>query len=661
MFCWPLRNLTIISNVFWQHKSQRQLARTHGSLLFIDATYQTNQQEWPLTLAMTVDGEGHQRLLAQMLSARETSRDMEFFMHHFLQSCPGIEPGVIMSDRAAALKSTLQTNFPSWSHLFCIFHIKSNIRRECNSLALQPAETEQVLKLVDNAVYADTKAGYEGYVMELRTFVGLLDTPRIQAAEGHNKLDAYLMNHIWAADEHFVGFHTSHLFVAGHWSTQRVESLHHQVKRATDRRLKTTSLPRVLEIIDAYLDSEDRSLQYTKTSPEIRKSRTSMPASLREPLAHLIHFCDAWLTSFAADAIVHQGHKSYACSVYPYDSEAVIGIPTAALPPRFQPEVIDHCYAQQSTDEHERAHWFRVVSGSNANAFTVYFHPQTGSFMCSCNLPTRSGIPCEHYFATARHFPHYVFFTVEHVHSRYWTEPIQPDFVIRVTADRSARYGDRPAGLVANFKPPSLADDQLPVPCSRPSFSAFEKRKDKPGVQLHRRPYSKSLPYRSFQAADKVASAARPAPTAACGDDFMTSASMAPEPAGNVQYPRDQRPQHDEASEPAPHQAASDSDDEDAANDDRPPREELQKAYVSEQFRFLRQTRSQRQPKHNHDPDFEYNTGKRRKVSAMMIPCCDAIKGGKYCCNHTQHFVPHICFPADEHVPFLRSLHQCFR
>lgn len=149
--------LLICRRIYWQHREQIEACKKgRFKIIQIDATYMINEKRWPLTLIMCIDVDGRHRLLAQMLSCSEKHADINWMLSHFKDSfdCQHVE--AVLTDRAQNYTEPVKQRFPNAKHIYCIYHILSNIRRQCRELGLSE-RSEEVEKLFVSCVYASSE------------------------------------------------------------------------------------------------------------------------------------------------------------------------------------------------------------------------------------------------------------------------------------------------------------------------------------------------------------------------------------------------------------------------------------------------------------------------------------------------------------------------
>lgn len=140
--------------------SQISACRRGGfKVLQIDATYVINDVRWPLTLIMCIDNEGKHQLLAQMLSCHERYVDVNWMLAHFKSNFRG-DVEVVITDRGQSYAEPIKERFPTAKHLYCVHHLKANIRKRCKELGLS-SKSEEVEKSFIASVYAGSQHDFD--------------------------------------------------------------------------------------------------------------------------------------------------------------------------------------------------------------------------------------------------------------------------------------------------------------------------------------------------------------------------------------------------------------------------------------------------------------------------------------------------------------------
>ena len=119
-----------------------------------------NDVRWPLTNIMCISPEGKHQLLAQMLSSHEKFTDVNWMIAHFKSVCDGNQVQTVITDRAQIYGEVIKARFPNAKHIYCIHHIKANIRRKCKELGLSE-RSDEIEKLFISSVYASSKHEFD--------------------------------------------------------------------------------------------------------------------------------------------------------------------------------------------------------------------------------------------------------------------------------------------------------------------------------------------------------------------------------------------------------------------------------------------------------------------------------------------------------------------
>ena len=331
--------------------------------------FKTNNWGLKLGFFSTVAGTGPTDFLAVSLLASETEESFTWVFHCFLDVF-GTAPHVMFLDGDACMARALAAVMPATVLLRCIWHLANNLHthvhgcftgdeagwRSFNSLWWRIAQETDI----------NTRDTFDSEFDELLTKLDACrDTPAVRAAK------AWLLG-LKDIREKWAARWTWEHFTAGCSSNQRAEALNSSVKRYTTASMLLTNLVPKLEHHKVDISSRGETAQYILE----RRAERCAPSPIVDALAGKV-------TPFALTVLRAQlSEAGYYTSVADESSSGVFRVRRASAgaggsaAPDVDPEVdalADFDFGRASTRE-------RVTSLT----------------ACSCQFPTRWGLPCRH-------------------------------------------------------------------------------------------------------------------------------------------------------------------------------------------------------------------------------------------------------------------------
>ena len=99
--------------LFLQNKARMEIARRHGSAIFLDATYQTNVYGFPLFFIVIVDPSGHGRIVAAFITQFEVVYSIEHGLLEFKKANTEVDPCTFMIDFYELEEDAITRVFPT--------------------------------------------------------------------------------------------------------------------------------------------------------------------------------------------------------------------------------------------------------------------------------------------------------------------------------------------------------------------------------------------------------------------------------------------------------------------------------------------------------------------------------------------------------------------
>ena len=102
-----------------QSPQMRRNYQMYHDVVFMDATYKTNNQQMALTVISGINHEGKNIVLGFALVKKETMETYKWIISNLLRFNDGVEPGAILTDFDASMCGAIEQTFKSSTHLLC--------------------------------------------------------------------------------------------------------------------------------------------------------------------------------------------------------------------------------------------------------------------------------------------------------------------------------------------------------------------------------------------------------------------------------------------------------------------------------------------------------------------------------------------------------------
>ncbi|KAK0219568.1 hypothetical protein EDD85DRAFT_780463 [Armillaria nabsnona] len=121
-----------VTALWWQSPSQYGLTLRYSDVVLYDNMYNQNDTDYPLGIAIGIDGFGSLRNLWYVLHAREDKETFMWILRNHLESATQ-PPKIFASDRDGALISAVAAVLPLSFHIYCLHHLDGNITTKLRS------------------------------------------------------------------------------------------------------------------------------------------------------------------------------------------------------------------------------------------------------------------------------------------------------------------------------------------------------------------------------------------------------------------------------------------------------------------------------------------------------------------------------------------------
>ncbi|CAG8720578.1 2240_t:CDS:2 [Gigaspora margarita] len=142
-----------------------------GDVILNDNTAATNHYEMALSLFLEVDNHLSSRLVAQALTDDETKEAHTWILQQIKKATFEATPHVIFTDADPALIAAIQDEFPTTHALNCMFHIKCLLEKYNN---------ENVISYLQRVLYTNKESWAKAFVLKL-FIAGMFSTSRVES------------------------------------------------------------------------------------------------------------------------------------------------------------------------------------------------------------------------------------------------------------------------------------------------------------------------------------------------------------------------------------------------------------------------------------------------------------------------------------------------
>ncbi|KAE8245375.1 hypothetical protein A4X06_0g5717 [Tilletia controversa] len=225
---WPHRTLLgavsekvqRLEGLFFAHPQGLKLLQRFGSVITVDATYNTNSHRMPLLHFVGLTSSNRSFTAALAYLPDETTLTYMWAFNALKELAPQFAPEVIVTDHDAALSAALLNTMPNAAQILCQWHVRQNVEKFARPRLPNQAEYEQFLSDFDELRDART----------LDRLQDQSDALRHEWQDAHPALVDYIdeklsAEHLWVAA--YIDRHP-HM---GNRVTSRTEGAHATLKR----------------------------------------------------------------------------------------------------------------------------------------------------------------------------------------------------------------------------------------------------------------------------------------------------------------------------------------------------------------------------------------------------------------------------------------------
>jgi hypothetical protein len=146
-----------VTGFFFCHRESVALARRYRTTFLMDCTYKTNRFGMPLLNIVGVTATNGTFNAGLAFLSNETQEMYTWAMQSFKRYA---SPDVVVTDKEAALISTLESEFPSAHNLLCVWHVQKNVLAHA-SKRLKNDDVEEFMKGWTDIIHSETQKAYE--------------------------------------------------------------------------------------------------------------------------------------------------------------------------------------------------------------------------------------------------------------------------------------------------------------------------------------------------------------------------------------------------------------------------------------------------------------------------------------------------------------------
>ena len=358
---------------------QKKLLQRYGDLIFIDSTFCVNARGHKAINLVVVDSHLKSLLGATCFVQNECSCAYERFLRFIQKSVPQPKrlPFCFIADCAPQIHSSIVNVFPYARHIYCAFHLLKDKSLLGSANALEEESRGEFRSLARRALISHSLSVVDSSVEKLHsiylTSSSGLDDPfkkKVESIISHSLNGSRPLQDVYTADS---------------VASSRVESMNHL--------LKDSGLNPRASLIDCF-----EALAKFVLTQRIKEIQNS-----------IMDENGKFLDNEEFKGIVTK--------------EVLLGLSKEVLKLMHKEFVLSN--GKYNVTQGEGS--YTVVYKSNSNAYTphtVCYTEENGTFHCSC--VTRSGYPCRHVFALARHLGAKVM--LSSVNSRFYLDQSNVNF-----------------------------------------------------------------------------------------------------------------------------------------------------------------------------------------------------------------------------------------
>ncbi|KAE8236900.1 hypothetical protein A4X06_0g9400 [Tilletia controversa] len=173
---WPHRKLTVdlgdglhrLEGLLFAHPRSLQLLKRFGTLMTMDATYNTNAHRLPLLHFVGLTSSNRSFTAALAFLPNETTLTYMWALNSLKEIAPEFSPDVMVTDHDAAVSAAVLNTLPESAQIVCQWHVRQNVEKFARPRLPEQAEYEQFLSDFDELRDARTLDELEEHIEALR-------------------------------------------------------------------------------------------------------------------------------------------------------------------------------------------------------------------------------------------------------------------------------------------------------------------------------------------------------------------------------------------------------------------------------------------------------------------------------------------------------------
>ncbi|KAE8781903.1 Protein FAR1-RELATED SEQUENCE 5 [Hordeum vulgare] len=150
----------VVRSLFWTDSLCKMNYGLYGDFVSFDTTFSMNIYSLPFAPIIGVDNHGPSFLFGIGLLKDETIGSFKWLLSTFVEAMGGKEPKFIITDQDKAMKAAIEQALPSTRHMFCLLHIRKNMK-EKNAIvfAQHPGMLDELHLIIKNSLNANEFEG----------------------------------------------------------------------------------------------------------------------------------------------------------------------------------------------------------------------------------------------------------------------------------------------------------------------------------------------------------------------------------------------------------------------------------------------------------------------------------------------------------------------
>ncbi|KAE8181014.1 hypothetical protein CF336_g9072 [Tilletia laevis] len=205
---WPHRTLLTrisgethrLDGLLFSHPKALKLLHRFGTVITVDATYNTNQNRMPLLHFVGLTSSNRSFTAALAFLPDETTMTYMWSFNALKEIAFDFAPDVIVTDADAAISAAILNTLPNSAHVLCQWHIRQNVSKTARPLLQDEDEFQRFLHDFDTIRGAPTFDALEDAVDVLQnewsdTFPALVHYIDLKLSAEHLWVNAYIDRH----------------------------------------------------------------------------------------------------------------------------------------------------------------------------------------------------------------------------------------------------------------------------------------------------------------------------------------------------------------------------------------------------------------------------------------------------------------------------------